>query len=961
MIIPKIREEIKISSPEKDIYIINNPENNAYIELDDEKYFIFSQIDGKIDSNQIAAGFLLKYEKLGHELIAHLLTDLESGDFLISKMNIDIKEIKHESAQLLKFRKLLNYFTKITCEKSFPKILGIINKIPLKCLYKPYSYVVLFIIGLVGFSFLLKGIDKNSLHFFSIGKSYPMGFLVFVLVAFCSINLYFFSQILFLQAYKRKIINPHIKFFFLLPFFASFGKDIIMEKRYVRIMYHLSGAYLLTIIGGLFSIFLFVNQLTSCFYPSSNVILNDIIFKFVYTPFLVILFFYFPGFNSDANRILKQVYKIKGDLKSIFEDAFGFINIKRFFKKASDSENYILSLLAAFLLWLTIVIKFSSYIMNKEAVIAFKDLITASTILNQAVLFIILVFILFPILFVFAISFYYVYSIFLFQAVRRVFWETIFILHLLVFYFIIPAQFHIYLNASFLIFTFIWLFVKEARNGLQFLRMGTSGREFLLITFLFYLLTSSFYYKHQIDKDFIMFFDSYLQFLLLVIIPISFYMILSTLNGKIRNFWFRYLLSIIFICVFLINPGFSFAIWISAILIFLAFYKSYYLFGNLDDFVRNIDVTLSTEKHEEIFNEVRTIEVFFSRLKIASEHIFSKRLVNPLTKILKGKYRSRDDLYNEILTFYVKRIGCINLEFLFLRVAEEFSEVERIYIQNYFNQVSYSKTNTLVISEFNSIDSIKNNLLEIPLFKILNSDEVSIVIKYLKREKYKKSSYIIRQGAIGDKFYIIRSGSVKVVSTDDFGLIYKLAVLKESDCFGEIALIEEKPRTASVISNEDAELYTLSKKSFLNYIVSHEDLGIRITDLIRSSQILSKAKLFEKLNSSQIFTLASNSKIKEVKEDDIIVHEGEDGNEFYFIVEGEFSVSKKEDTEEKNITTLKPGEYFGELALIMSEPRNATVKATGFGKVISIDKSGFLEVFQNNETVKAIFQIAKRV
>jgi len=72
---------------------------------------------------------------------------------------------------------------------------------------------------------------------------------------------------------------------------------------------------------------------------------------------------------------------------------------------------------------------------------------------------------------------------------------------------------------------------------------------------------------------------------------------------------------------------------------------------------------------------------------------------------------------------------------------------------------------------------------------------------------------IFRQGDPGDKFYLIRTGSVRVFR-EDGGLETELSVLRAGDDFGEMALFMNEPRSATVAALEEARLMALSKEQF---------------------------------------------------------------------------------------------------------------------------------------------------
>jgi putative ABC transport system ATP-binding protein len=111
---------------------------------------------------------------------------------------------------------------------------------------------------------------------------------------------------------------------------------------------------------------------------------------------------------------------------------------------------------------------------------------------------------------------------------------------------------------------------------------------------------------------------------------------------------------------------------------------------------------------------------------------------------------------------------------------------------------------TVVISEF---------LRRCPLFEELPLSTLSNVASQMHREHFDPGAAVIRQGDEGDKFYLIRSGHVDVIIRDG-QTSRTVATLGEGQFFGEVALVENKPRNATVLAKDDVELYTLSKAAF---------------------------------------------------------------------------------------------------------------------------------------------------
>lgn len=104
-------------------------------------------------------------------------------------------------------------------------------------------------------------------------------------------------------------------------------------------------------------------------------------------------------------------------------------------------------------------------------------------------------------------------------------------------------------------------------------------------------------------------------------------------------------------------------------------------------------------------------------------------------------------------------------------------------------------------------------LAQCPVFSGLTPRTLTVVADMMVPEEHRAGSTVIRQGDAGDKFYLIRQGSFDVVS-ESGGQSTVKATLHEGSYFGEVALMEDKPRNATVIAKEDSLLYSLGKEQF---------------------------------------------------------------------------------------------------------------------------------------------------
>jgi len=95
---------------------------------------------------------------------------------------------------------------------------------------------------------------------------------------------------------------------------------------------------------------------------------------------------------------------------------------------------------------------------------------------------------------------------------------------------------------------------------------------------------------------------------------------------------------------------------------------------------------------------------------------------------------------------------------------------------------------------------------------------------------YEKGQMILLEESTGETFFIITSGTVKVTRLSDDGREVILALLGESDFFGEMSLLDGEGRSANIVANEDAEVMTLSRRDFLEYLETYPKIAIALLE-----------------------------------------------------------------------------------------------------------------------------------
>ncbi len=132
-----------------------------------------------------------------------------------------------------------------------------------------------------------------------------------------------------------------------------------------------------------------------------------------------------------------------------------------------------------------------------------------------------------------------------------------------------------------------------------------------------------------------------------------------------------------------------------------------------------------------------------------------------------------------------------------------------------------------------------NYLKLIPLFSSLNDEELNVILRLSFRLKYPKKKIVFIENEEGDKLYIILKGSVKITKISESGEEIILAILHKGDFFGDMSLLDGKPRSATVISIEDSELLLINRYNFEKVLEKHPKIAFKL--LIELTSRLRKA------------------------------------------------------------------------------------------------------------------------
>jgi CRP-like cAMP-binding protein len=218
---------------------------------------------------------------------------------------------------------------------------------------------------------------------------------------------------------------------------------------------------------------------------------------------------------------------------------------------------------------------------------------------------------------------------------------------------------------------------------------------------------------------------------------------------------------------------------------------------------------------------------------------------------------------------------------------------------------------------------------------------------------------VVREGEPGTSFFLVAAGHVRVYNTDALGQQTELARLGEGAIFGELALVANQPRAASVEVVGEADLLELGAEALRAAAGELPQLAEALDRFTRERllrNLLATSPLFKPFSPQQRVDLARRFTGHDVAPGTDLIREGDAGRGLYVVLSGEVEVLKGEEPFETSIATLRAGDVFGEIALIRGTPATATVRAARQSTVLFLAREYFERLMHALPELRSFFE-----
>lgn len=225
------------------------------------------------------------------------------------------------------------------------------------------------------------------------------------------------------------------------------------------------------------------------------------------------------------------------------------------------------------------------------------------------------------------------------------------------------------------------------------------------------------------------------------------------------------------------------------------------------------------------------------------------------------------------------------------------------------------------------------------MFSGLDAGEKEVVVKAMEERVVEPGQNVITQGEDGSELFVVDSGVLDCSKIFEKGGQPRfLKDYKSGESFGELALLYNAPRAATITARTRSVLWVLDRNCF-NHIV--KDSAVRRRD--RYDEFLRNVPILSDMDPYERSQLADALKTVVYEGGDYVIREGEVGDSFYIIEEGTAKATKvlRPGQPPEEVKAYRTGDYFGELALLRGEPRAANVIASSVLKCVSLDRHSF--------------------
>lgn len=254
-----------------------------------------------------------------------------------------------------------------------------------------------------------------------------------------------------------------------------------------------------------------------------------------------------------------------------------------------------------------------------------------------------------------------------------------------------------------------------------------------------------------------------------------------------------------------------------------------------------------------------------------------------------------------------------------------------------------------------SRENLLQSLHSIPVLSWFSEEVLQEIVNESDILMFKDGMIVFNEGDYPDSLYILTHGSVRIYkSLLDHNERTKISTLKPISIFGETCLLNEDRRKAQAVAKGSCTVVKIPQKVLEKHFGTSQ-LSVDLESFrtsIMVDQFFHSAPIFSSMEPHAIQFLMSRGVVEEFDEETIVFHQGQESRDFYLIIRGLVDV----EINGEKVNSIPQGGFFGEIGVIASIPRTATVKAQSGSVVLRVDSESFWEFMTGNLDVALLIE-----
>lgn len=253
-------------------------------------------------------------------------------------------------------------------------------------------------------------------------------------------------------------------------------------------------------------------------------------------------------------------------------------------------------------------------------------------------------------------------------------------------------------------------------------------------------------------------------------------------------------------------------------------------------------------------------------------------------------------------------------------------------------------------------EAIAELLGQVPLFRELDAPTLGRLAGGCSWVEVEEGRPVVEQGQVSDTLYVVLRGRLKVVEQSQ-GESRFLREIDRGDSFGELALLQSSPRSATVVAEMSCRLLALTRQSLDEVLQDTPEVRARLAALAVQRQDWTERQRHQPAPAELRARLAELTRVDDAEtlrdlEAELtwqplparaaLFRQGEPGDSIYFVLKGQLDVAgERADGSRVHLDVVGPGATLGEMALLTSAPRSATVTAKTDAELLRLSRAGY--------------------